>query len=175
MKINEFGDCIIDPDEIFRGIYTGEIRDLNILNIDDKKFIDDFNRAIRINGDEISPLKIYEKPKCSVIENDLKKQENWLLPYQYQEMDIEQYLFSKCQTDLEKNRVKKELILFKNKGMIPLLRYLKYLVDLMKDNNIVWGLGRGSSVASYCLYLLEVHQIDSIKYELDIEEFLRPY
>ena len=57
--------------------------------------------------------------------------------------------------------------------MITLLKYLKYLVDTMRENKIVWGVGRGSSVASYVLYLIGVHKIDSIKYELDIKEFLK--
>jgi DNA polymerase III alpha subunit len=43
----------------------------------------------------------------------------------------------------------------------------------MKENKIVWGVGRGSSVASYVLYLIGVHRIDSIKYDLDIREFLK--
>jgi DNA polymerase III alpha subunit len=43
----------------------------------------------------------------------------------------------------------------------------------MKANNIIWGVGRGSSVASYVLYLLEVHRVDSMYYNLDIREFLR--
>jgi len=50
---------------------------------------------------------------------------------------------------------------------------LKYLVDVMKENHVIWGVGRGSSVASYVLYLLGVHRIDSIYYELDPAEFLR--
>jgi len=33
--------------------------------------------------------------------------------------------------------------------------------------------GRGSSVASYCLYLLGVHKINSLKFDLDIKEFLK--
>ena len=57
--------------------------------------------------------------------------------------------------------------------MLDLLFYLKYLVDTMRGNSIVWGVGRGSSVASYVLYLLGVHKVDSIKYDLDINEFLR--
>ena len=70
-------------------------------------------------------------------------------------------------------RVGHELLLYQNKNLFNLLRYLKYLVDTMKNNNIIWGVGRGSSVASYVLYLLEVHRIDSIYYDLDPEEFLR--
>ena len=43
----------------------------------------------------------------------------------------------------------------------------------LKTNSIVWGVGRGSSVASYVLFLLGVHKIDSVKYNLDWREFLR--
>jgi DNA polymerase III alpha subunit len=43
----------------------------------------------------------------------------------------------------------------------------------MRDNNIVWGVGRGSSVASYVLYLLGIHKIDSIKYNLSPDEFFK--
>jgi len=48
-----------------------------------------------------------------------------------------------------------------------------YIVDMMRKNNLVWGVGRGSSVASYVLYLIGIHKIDSLKYNLNIEEFLK--
>ena len=67
----------------------------------------------------------------------------------------------------------KELLLYQEKDLFDLLRYLKYLIDTMKQNGIIWGVGRGSSVASYVLYLLEVHRIDSMYYDLSPEEFLR--
>jgi DNA polymerase III alpha subunit len=66
-----------------------------------------------------------------------------------------------------------ELSMFIHHNLIDVLKYLKYLVDTMRSNNVVWGVGRGSSVASYCLYLLDVHKIDSLKYDLDIKEFLK--
>ena len=53
------------------------------------------------------------------------------------------------------------------------VHYLKYLVDTMTQNQVIWGVGRGSSVASYVLYKLEVHRIDSLHYNLDVTEFLR--
>jgi len=57
--------------------------------------------------------------------------------------------------------------------MFNLLKYLKYLVDTMRDNNIVWGVGRGSSVASFVLFLMGVHKINSLYYDIPIEEFLK--
>ena len=64
-------------------------------------------------------------------------------------------------------------MLFQEREAFDLLRYLKYLVDTMRKNNIVWGVGRGSSVASYVLYLIGVHKINSMYYDLDIAEFLK--
>ena len=67
----------------------------------------------------------------------------------------------------------KDLTEFEKRGMSDLLRYMIYLVDFMRENNIVWGVGRGSSVASYILYLIGIHSVDSMKYNLDWREFLR--
>jgi DNA polymerase III alpha subunit len=64
-------------------------------------------------------------------------------------------------------------LLYQERDLFDLLRYLKYLVDIMTENKIIWGVGRGSSVASYVLYKLGVHRIDSMFYNLDIHEFLR--
>jgi DNA polymerase III alpha subunit len=73
----------------------------------------------------------------------------------------------------EWDRVQEELTAFAERGMEDLLRYMIYLVDFMRENDIVWGVGRGSSVASYVLYLIGVHRINSIQYGLDWREFLR--
>jgi DNA polymerase III alpha subunit len=63
--------------------------------------------------------------------------------------------------------------LYQERNLFDLLRYLKYLVDVMQTNRMIWGVGRGSSVASYVLYKLGVHKINSLYYELDPAEFLR--
>ena len=57
-----------------------------------------------------------------------------------------------------------------NRNLFPVLKVLIYIIDTMRKNNLVWGIGRGSSVASYVLYLIGVHKVDS-KYNLDIKEF----
>ena len=87
-------------------------------------------------------------------------------------MDIEGFLVNACPKQ-NYQRLIEELQEFRARNMLPLLRTLKYVVDTLRKHNIVWGVGRGSSVASYVLYLLGVHKIDSIKYGLDWQEFLR--
>lgn len=98
---------------------------------------------------------------------------NWFLPREYKDMDIESWVVSLCKTDAELSRVKTELEEYRARNFIPVLRQMKYIVDTLRSNNIVWGVGRGSSVASYVLFLIGVHKIDSIKYDLPLEEFFK--
>lgn len=100
-------------------------------------------------------------------------QEEWLMPDKYKSLDIQKHLLSLCDTDQKVSRVNTELGLYEKFNLLNLLRYLKYLRDVADENKTVWGVGRGSSCCSYCLYLLRIHRVDSIKYNLDINEFLR--
>lgn len=109
----------------------------------------------------------------SVDEYDLMNQHRWLMPEEYQQLDIAQHVINCCKTEAEMQRAGEELLMFQERNLFNLLRYLKYLVDTMRANNIIWGVGRGSSVSSYVLYLLGVHRIDSMYYDLDPGEFLR--
>lgn len=115
----------------------------------------------------------YVAPDVSVEEFDCKNQTHWHMPEHYQQLDIAEYVLSLCNTTQQLQRCGEELLLYQQKQLFDLLRYLKYLVDTMQQHNIIWGVGRGSSVSSYVLYLLQVHRIDSMYYNLDIREFLR--
>lgn len=109
----------------------------------------------------------------SVVDWDAAQQTQWHMPEEYKTLDIAQHVLSLCDTEAELQRAGEELLLYQQKNLFDLLRYLKYLVDVMTENRIIWGVGRGSSVASYVLYKLKVHRIDSMYYQLDIKEFLR--
>ena len=95
------------------------------------------------------------------------------MPDEYKTLDIAQYILDLCTTEPELQRVGEELLLYQERNLFPLLQYLKYFVDTMRANKVVWGLGRGSSTASYVLYLLGVHKINSLYYDLPVEEFLK--
>lgn len=104
---------------------------------------------------------------------DHRCRNTWFMPEKYKQLDIAEYVLSKCSTPEQLQRCGEELLLYQERELFDLLRYLVYLVDVMRDNNVIWGVGRGSSVASYVLYLLGVHRIDSMYYDLDVGEFLR--
>ena len=97
----------------------------------------------------------------------------WFVPEEYRTMDIIDWLYHRCPTPEIRERVVQELRLFAKHDMIPMLKTMKYVVDTLRANNVVWGVGRGSSVASYVLHIIGVHKIDSVKYNIPIEEFFK--
>lgn len=101
---------------------------------------------------------------------------NWHMPDEYKDINVFKYVLGKAKTpcpEIVQNRIWEELKEYEKRGLTPLLRFMIYLVDTLRENNIVWGVGRGSSVASYVLYLIGVHKVDSMKYNLDYKEFFR--
>ncbi|EHU8780942.1 hypothetical protein N0S44_000172 [Escherichia coli] len=106
------------------------------------------------------------------IEHD-KNHELWRYDPVYDNINLRDYFLEKCTSDEARKRVEYELDLYEYYNMTKLLRCMIWLVDYMEENKIFWGLGRGSSVASYCLFLIGLHMVDSLKYDLDVNEFLK--
>ena len=108
----------------------------------------------------------YEIPKTSF------NPTNWLIPAEYKQMNIEELLVNQCPKE-NLDRLAQELELFHSHNMIPVLRVIKYIVDTLRENRVVWGVRRGSSVASYVLFLIGIHKVDPIKYDIPIDEFFK--
>ena len=124
--------------------------------------------------------KFCEELDVECIVSSIEYSKRFNIPQHYLELDVEEYITRlipniEDQTDklVYLNRVEQELALFKTRNLFPVLQLLIYIIDTMRKHNLVWGVGRGSSVASYCLYLIGVHKIDSVKYNLNIREFLK--
>ena len=105
----------------------------------------------------------YIDSNLSIEDFDNNNQANWYMPTEYSEMDIAKFVLDQCANEAELQRAGEELIMFQERNMFMLLCYMKYLVDTMRKHNIVWGVGRGSSVSSYVLYLIGIHRINSFK------------
>jgi len=123
--------------------------------------------------DEVYDFQQYSNLDIPVTEFDAQNQVTWHMPNEYKDLDIAKWLIEQCKTQSELQRVGEELLLFQERDLFDLLKYLKYLVDTMREHQVIWGVGRGSSVASYVLYLIGIHKVDSMYYDLPITEFLR--
>ena len=97
----------------------------------------------------------------------------WNIPDSIANLDLDVYFAEKVNSVEEAIRVAEELALYRERKMEPMLRFMIHLVNVMQENKIVWGVGRGSSVSSFLLYLVGLHSINSVKYNLDIKEFIR--
>ena len=173
LKINEYGQVTISQDEAVEALYSKRITNLKNVYIDLESAVNQYNQARMLNADRIPELAVLPECQGTLEQFDQANQQCWFMPEEYRTLDIEDWLYTQCQTEEQKNRVTEELKLFAQYDMMVLLKYIKYLVDTMRKNNIVWGVGRGSSVASYVLYLVGIHRIDSLKYQLEINEFLK--
>lgn len=172
MTQDKFGQIIFGEQDLLHLYLQGhDIAALNHLLVDHTV---DIETAAHILNNVPSFVRYDElAQQQSVEEWDHRCQNNWYMPEEYKQLDIAEYVLSLCKNDTELQRVGQELLLYQERNLFNLLRYLKYLVDTMHAHKLIWGVGRGSSVSSYVLYLLGVHRIDSIYYNLDIAEFLR--
>ena len=171
MKSDHVGRLLFDEEDVVNMVMRGQpLADLNGLIVQPAI---DLETAALILDDVPKFINYDELAAESLEEFDHRCQNNWHMPDEYQQLDIAAHVIAMCDTPEKLQRVGHELLLYQERGLFDLLRYLKYLVDVMRDNHVIWGVGRGSSTASYVLYLLGVHQIDSIYYDLDVSEFLR--
>lgn len=174
MKYDNYGQAHCDTNELCDLLYKNPSLDLSLFYVDDPE---NYNNSVDKLYAELSKLHKYlplnYREEVPVELFDHVQQSNWHMPEEYKTLDIAQHILSLCSTQEELQRVGEELMLYQERDLFNLLRYLKYFVDTMRTNGIVWGLGRGSSVASYVLYLLGVHKINSLYYDLPIEEFLK--
>lgn len=173
MKIDTLGLPKYGVEDCMDLIYKGKLDTLFKVYVEKNSETEQFNQSIKETGDG-QMLKFYEPLDISLEDFDSLLQSEWFMPNSYKQFDIEKFLITQCPNNPEaKTRVTEELNKFKELGHLNLLKFLHFLVTFMKENKIVWGVGRGSSVASYVLYLLGIHKIDSIQYRLDWQEFIR--
>jgi DNA polymerase III alpha subunit len=168
-KINDHGDVIFSEEDVIELLYKDPDFDISKLYLDS---VDKYSQSLKELGIDLPVINTVpkrEKPEIFDKENC----DNWHMPDKYYQINVLEWLLDKCQNDEEKMRVQMEYDLFEKKKFIRVLQFLIYFVDTLRANNIVWGVGRGSSVASFCLFLIGVHKINPLLYNLDITEFLR--
>jgi DNA polymerase III alpha subunit len=171
MKTDSLGIPRFTNKNLVDMIYSGHVDKCHVVLCDPSDDIDKFNAAMR--EQYLPELKQYIPIDVEQKDFDNALQSEWFMPDEYKTLSVNELVFDRCNTPEEQERAYEELQEFGKRGMYNLLRYMIYLVEFMRENNIVWGVGRGSSVASYVLYLIGVHRIDSIQYDLDWREFLR--
>jgi DNA polymerase III alpha subunit len=162
------GDITIDPHNLIEMIQRGvDPNHIKVTQIDDD--IQRYNK--------LAKHKITIKDKIGVLEKEwnvelsTEKLEDYLV-----EKIIERSSCSSFSDEEYQKRIVRmlsELKIYKERNMINLLRVIIYVINTLEKHGIVWGVGRGSSVSSYILYLIGAHDVDSVEYDLDISDFIQ--
>lgn len=168
-RLDSYGRQVFTEDDAVHELYVNPDLDLSVLDLVN---VDQFNRANAILHYGYTPLTTTTMD-CTPEEYHRANQQNWHMPSEYRDFDIAKWCLDQCENQEQLQRTGKELLMFQERELMDLLKFLKYFVETLRENNVVWGVGRGSSVSSYVLYLIGVHKIDSIYYDLDVEDFLR--
>ena len=167
---NQYGEPIVNCNDLIELAYQGY--DVSKVKVNDDR-VEKYNNIIEELALDWPSLQNLTDIDITVEDYDRALQSDWYMPDEYKQMNVEDHIRSLAKTTEEKTRVEEELVLYRKYNVLNVLKFLVYLIETMRDNNIVWGVGRGSSVSSYVLYLLGVHKVDSIKYGLDITDFLK--
>lgn len=169
MKYDECGIAYTDTTELCDMLYRNPALDLSRFHVTDAE---QYNSSISKLFADMPNVLAYSS-NIDLKNFDQTLQANWYMPNEYYELDIAACVLDQCKSEAELQRAGEELLLFQERDAFMLLRYMKYLVDTMRANNVVWGVGRGSSVSSFVLFKLGVHKINSLYYDLDPREFLK--
>ena len=166
--LNSDNEIIIDEDKLVELFLQG--KNVHMVTMENTVQVGTYNHFSNLF--RIGKTIDVETPSGGSDKYNKELVENWYMPDEYKRLNIVDYILG-LSPEENYDRCFEELEEFEQRDLMPLLKYMVYFVSLMKENNVVMGVGRGSSVASYILYLIGVHKIDSIKYDLDYKEFFR--
>lgn len=153
----------------------------------------EITEKIHINAlsEDIIKFKTFNPNLELNVKKDLEHlNKTWNVPETFKNLSIHKYIHDKFlqeithkeninsplsddQVNVRVDRIRAELELYKKNDMFIILRTIIYIIDVFKKNGVIWGTGRGSSCASYILYLIGLHNVDSVEYDIDISEFFK--
>lgn len=144
-------------------------------------------------GVPVSRISVYEKNNDIEIFNKLADDQitaatddapeinlNWKIPEPFSSLDLHSFLIDKFlekQNEFEHNldtaalRLQQELEQIEKRNLTNLFRTIVYVIDTFIKKDIPWGVGRGSSCASFILYLIGLNLVNPLEYDIPLEEF----
>jgi DNA polymerase III alpha subunit len=169
MRIDKFGVPCFSSDDVISALYQDKLDAVKNMFLEDSPEAKKFNEVTKELG--LEGLQIHRESTASTSEFDEVLQSQWFMPNKYKRIDVRALCIERHPEYTD--RINEEMNEFEERKLEPLLCFLVYLVDFMREEKIVWGVGRGSSVASMVLFIVGIHKINPIQYGLDWREFLR--
>ena len=132
-----------------------------------------------LSKDVIELNRINDIPLKTKAETSFPVPPEWSLPDSYKYLNLDEYLISLADRieqdelyDRRLERLAQEIELFETMRLTEVLKALIFIVEEMTRQGVVWGVGRGSSCSSYLLYLIGLHEVDVVRFDIPITDFI---
>lgn len=163
------GVSVVDPVDVSRFLLLGiPPRQLRVTR--ESPEIAQFNQHV-VSEDE---LKLAEQEPVVL---DF----SWQIPESYLKIDLRTYFidafikrnlsYTETQVELAAERIEAELKEVDRRGMTQFMQTIIYILDVLREKDVVWGVGRGSSCACYLLFILGLHSVDCLLLDIPLDEF----
>lgn len=166
-QILDDGTVICSDEALVEILYSGQ--DINGLFCDSQASVNEWQTASRIcDSRDQGPIYAAQEQFDAI-----NWYHHWFTPEPWRSIDLRAWCLAKCQNAIEQQRVEYEILEFEKRHMIPIMQHLIYCVDQWRSSNVLWGVGRGSSVSSFVLFLIGINRINPMEFDLNIHEWLK--
>lgn len=159
------GVSVVEPEQVpdlfVRGLSPSQIQ-----------VTEETDDIIQFNVRSPEPLQVFSEHSSITL-----PPHDWLVPQEYLDLDLFDYFATKLSElpeaihERAEVRIANELEAVRQFKFEDGLRTIIYVTDTFRKHNQVWGVGRGSSCASYLLFLIGIHCVDCLKYNIHWSEF----
>lgn len=167
------GISIVQPDRVaealLRGVHPSKL------------MVTEVTDEIQLFNDNVDASETLHQVK----ELPLNLSYRWQLPERYLNLDLHEAVGQAYEAQVEKllttytpqqhdaalDRLAAELDEIERRGMVEFVKTIIYILDVFREREVVWGVGRGSSCASYVLFIIGLHSVDPIRYNVPMNEF----
>lgn len=163
-SIGPGGEVICTERGLLELLYRG--KDIGGLSCDDARTVEEWEAAARICDYQLPGPRMHGDAATA-------DPRAWITPEPWASIDLHAWCMERCRDQQEVRRAMAELEEFDRRGMIPVMRHMIYCADTWRENGIFWGVGRGSSVSSFVLYLIGINRINPLEHDLDLGEWLK--
>ena len=165
------GVSILNPEQVVNALARGiSVSQMRVRGTSEE--VEQFNSQVA----EQDRLRL-EAPEPIPIQMD------WQLPDQYKNMNLRETIVARAVDRLiaidydevtqerAALRIQTELDEIEARGMVEFMKTIIYVLDTFREKDIFWGVGRGSSCACYILFILGLHCVDCVKFDVPMSEF----
>lgn len=143
-------------------------------------------RTLDAHSEDVKTLNSLVPLSDQVLTDDdevIIPEKDWQIPENIKALNFEEHVLSAFERRLPEllysdvelqaaiDRLEQELLEIETRQMTMFFRTIVHVLESFREQNVIWGVGRGSSCASYVLFILGLHAVDAVRLDIPMSEF----